>query len=142
MYELTFDFGAINSRWAKDGHHGRDFKKTRGRENVTIGAPAKSHMGGRVYQVGHFKDGNQFVKIIDDEGCIGSIQHLSEQTIHEGQYVKKGDVIGKMGDSGVGSGPHIHYDIALPYRPNIPGVYVYRWGIYYKDPEITLEDLN
>jgi len=51
--------------------------------------------------------------IVIDHGCtLSSIYiHLSEIDIEEGQEVKKGDVIGKVGKTGRATGPHLHWGL-------------------------------
>jgi len=46
--------------------------------------------------------------------------HLSERMVEAGDTVQKGDVIGKVGDSGRTTGPHLHYEVHvndLPVNP-------------------------
>lgn len=38
--------------------------------------------------------------------------HLSDFNVREGQVVKRGDVIGFVGNTGFSSGPHLHYEIS------------------------------
>ena len=37
--------------------------------------------------------------------------HLSEILVKEGQMVERGDQVGKLGNSGRSSGPHLHYEV-------------------------------
>lgn len=37
--------------------------------------------------------------------------HLSAFNVHPGQYVKRGEVIGYVGNTGVSAAPHLHYEV-------------------------------
>ncbi len=37
--------------------------------------------------------------------------HMSEFLIKKGQKVKRGDIIGKVGNTGTSTGPHLHYEV-------------------------------
>ena len=39
--------------------------------------------------------------------------HLSESYVHEGWHVEAGQVIGKLGDTGITTGPHLHFELVV-----------------------------
>jgi murein DD-endopeptidase MepM/ murein hydrolase activator NlpD len=51
--------------------------------------------------------------------------HLSKILVHEGQYVKRGDLIARSGNSGLSNGPHLHYEIRLNGIPQNPTDYFF-----------------
>jgi len=46
-------------------------------------------------------------------GVYSGYYHLSEINAQEGQQVKKGDTVGKVGDTGLATGPHLHWEIRV-----------------------------
>ncbi len=40
--------------------------------------------------------------------------HLSELYVREGQQVRQGEVIGRVGSTGLSTGPHLHFELRLP----------------------------
>jgi murein DD-endopeptidase MepM/ murein hydrolase activator NlpD len=46
-------------------------------------------------------------------GVHSGYYHLSEINVQQGQQVKKGDVVGKVGDTGLATGPHLHWEIRV-----------------------------
>ena len=46
-------------------------------------------------------------------GLYSMYFHLSDVTVRDGQAVKRGEVIGKVGASGRASGPHLHWGVRL-----------------------------
>jgi len=52
--------------------------------------------------------------------------HLKKVVIKSGQFVKKGQLIGYSGNTGLSNGPHIHYEIRFIQRPLNP-FYFIKW---------------
>jgi hypothetical protein len=42
--------------------------------------------------------------------------HLSELYVREGQLVRQGEVIGRVGSTGLSTGPHLHFELRLPQQ--------------------------
>ena len=53
----------------------------------------------------------QYIVISHGSGNTTTYQHLSKRSVSVGAVVKQGQVIGVTGSSGVGSGPHLHFEI-------------------------------
>src|SRR5699024_12541046 len=50
--------------------------------------------------------------------------HMNEILVKEGQKVKKGEVIGLIGDTGSSTAPHLHYEVHYNGKPVNPIQYV------------------
>jgi murein DD-endopeptidase MepM/ murein hydrolase activator NlpD len=87
-------------------HEGLDFYGTKGTEvNSTAAGKVKSRSYSTTF-------GN--VVILDHGyGVETYYAHLSGFNVKKGQKVKRGDVIGYVGNTGLSSGPHLHYEIHL-----------------------------
>lgn len=46
--------------------------------------------------------------------------HLSESRVRVGQKVKRGEIIGKVGNSGLSAAPHLHYEVLMNGKPVNP----------------------
>ena len=56
------------------------------------------------------------IVLVHDFGYQTLYAHLSEISITKGVNVNKGQIIGKVGSSGLSTGPHVHYEVR--YRKN------------------------
>ena len=90
----------------------------------SIGTPIRAAASGRVYKtsysarglgksivIRHFPDGYP-----DEQGRGGQMWvtvygHLSEVLVKQGDEVRIGQIIGKMGNTGNSTGPHLHFEI-------------------------------
>lgn len=58
-------------------------------------------------------------------GYITKYAHLSEVLVKKGQEVKRGDLIGYTGSTGLSKGPHLHYEVIRDGRKIDPIDYFY-----------------
>lgn len=52
--------------------------------------------------------------------------HLSKILVKAGQAVKRGDLIGEVGNTGKSTGPHLHYEVRYDGKPQNPVNYYFR----------------
>ncbi|MGE0088068.1 MAG: peptidoglycan DD-metalloendopeptidase family protein [Bacteroidales bacterium] len=80
-----------------------------------VGTPVYATANGKVRKVEQdFKIGEGYGKyiIIDHEGGYSTLYaQLSEYYVTEGKEVNQGDVIGYVGQTGLSTGPHLHYEV-------------------------------
>lgn len=75
-----------------------------------IGTPIPSVTDGTGYRVGWHPLSGNFVEVKDSKGRVHRYQHNSKNIMKVGQKVKKGQTIALVGNTGVGSGAHLHYE--------------------------------
>lgn len=99
-------------------HNGMDF-------TGKIGTPIYATGNGKVLKVG--KENGHGKKIVIDHGFGYKTiySHLSGYNVRKGQKVKRGDVIGYLGNTGVSTGPHLHYEVHKNNKANDPVNYYF-----------------
>jgi murein DD-endopeptidase MepM/ murein hydrolase activator NlpD len=53
------------------------------------------------------------VEIRHSRAITTKYAHLSRIEAREGQHVKRGDIVGRVGSTGRSTGPHLHYEVKL-----------------------------
>jgi len=116
---VTSEFGVRESpfRSGVEFHKGLDISTRSGKEIV---APADGLVIVSSYDS---QDGN-FVKIDHGRGLATGFAHLSRMAVKQGMRVKKGDIIGYVGDTGRSTGPHLHYSVFVNNVPVNPSKYL------------------
>jgi len=87
-----------------DGHVALDF-------GVPIGTDIHSTMGGKVSFAGWNNEGYGNLVIVKNGDYETYYAHLSKIPVKVGQTILEGAVIGKSGNTGNSTGPHLHYEI-------------------------------
>jgi murein DD-endopeptidase MepM/ murein hydrolase activator NlpD len=94
------------------------------------GTPVKAVADGRVETAGWCGELGRCIRIMHDGGIVSIYGHLSQiqPELQDGAEVQVGQVIGKVGSSGLSTGPHLHYGLEKDGR--------------YVDPLTTSIDAN
>lgn len=88
----------------------------------STGTPVYATADGKV--VNAMEEGGGYgihVKLIHKHGLATLYAHLSQLAVVKDQNVKRGQLIGYVGSTGLSTGPHLHYEVRLLNRdPNNP----------------------
>ena len=95
----------ISRGWQPNGHAGIDYA-------VNTGTPVKSTVDGTVIKswLSNLGGGNE-VQIWDGSQYTHIFMHMHDRQVSTGQTVKKGQLIGHVGDTGNSTGPHLHWQV-------------------------------
>jgi murein DD-endopeptidase MepM/ murein hydrolase activator NlpD len=85
-----------------------------------IGTPVYATADGVVSSVERDRGLGRVVKINHLSGYLTVYGHLSQIKVKNGQYVKRGEMIGTVGNTGLTTGPHLHYEVHYQGRPQNP----------------------
>jgi len=83
-------------------HKGTDYA-------APTGTPIMTTASGVVEQTGFTAGNGNFVKVKHDRTYSTQYLHMSKILVRRGQHVNQGDVIGKVGSTGLATGPHVCY---------------------------------
>lgn len=91
---------------------------------ISSGSAVYASSGGKVTKAG-WGSGYGYVVYIDHgNGTETRYAHLSKVLVSVGQTVKQGQQIAKSGNTGVSTGPHLHFEIRINGTPVNPLKYV------------------
>lgn len=88
-------------------HKGVDFSTWRS------GDPILATANGQVVTVTYAPDFGHYVIIKHKYGIYTRYAHMRQAIVHKGQTVSQGQVIGYVGNSGITTGPHLHYEVHI-----------------------------
>jgi murein DD-endopeptidase MepM/ murein hydrolase activator NlpD len=84
-------------------HAGQDFRGD-------IGDPIRATAAGEVVSAGWNGGYGKMVEIDHGNGLSTRYGHMSAVEVKVGQHVKVGQVVGRLGNTGRSTGPHLHYE--------------------------------
>jgi murein DD-endopeptidase MepM/ murein hydrolase activator NlpD len=93
-------FHPVQLRWK--AHKGTDYA-------APYGTPIMTTANGIVEQAGYTAGNGNFVKVKHDKTYATQYLHMSRIVVRRGQRVNQGQTIGKVGSTGLATGPHVCY---------------------------------
>ena len=100
-------------------HWGMDFSAPKG-------TPVYATGDGRVKKITDSKTGfGKRIEIDHGFGYETLYGHLSKFNVKRGQKVKRGDIIGFVGNSGTSTAPHLHYEVHVKGKKVNPQLYYF-----------------
>jgi len=77
------------------------------------GDPVVSTADGQVVTVDYAPDYGNYIIVRHKHGYHTRYAHLLSSRVRLGQKVQQGDVIGYIGNTGMSTGPHLHYEVII-----------------------------
>jgi len=110
--EITTGYGLqrfYNGVFAKGYYHrGVDY-------GAVKGSPVRAPANGQVALVGKESDGfmlhGNCVGLNHGQGVTSMLMHLDSAWVQEGELVRAGQVVGTVGETGLATGPHLHWGL-------------------------------
>lgn len=93
-------FHPVQQIWK--AHNGTDYA-------APTGTPIMTTASGTVERTGYTAGNGNFVKVRHNGTYSTQYLHMSKILVRQGQRVSQGDIIGKVGSTGLATGPHVCY---------------------------------
>jgi len=110
--KAPLDYFRISSRFSGRRFHPVQmrFKAHNGTDYAAPhGTPIKTTASGVVERTGYTAGNGNFVKVRHSSSYATQYLHMSKILVRNGQRVSQGQVIGKVGSTGLATGPHVCY---------------------------------
>ncbi|MFO7635843.1 MAG: M23 family metallopeptidase [Clostridia bacterium] len=134
---LSSYLNTIPSFWPTVSHHisshfGRRYhpilRVYRAHDGVDLGGTTGDNIfasaDGVVIQARYDSGYGYLIKIDHGEGLTTLYAHCSKFLVKEGDVVKQGQVIAKVGNTGLSSGPHLHFEVRINNVPVNPLLFI------------------
>lgn len=96
------------------------------------GTPVVASLGGRVSKAGNAGELGLHVVVEHAKGLQTTYGHMSEIGVKEGQFVNPRQIIGKVGSTGLSTGPHLHFAVRRDGKTLDPEKWIVPTGYFKK----------
>lgn len=87
-------------------HNGTDYA-------ANTGTPVWASGDGKVIEAGYTRANGNYIFIQHGNSIVTRYLHLSKKLVKRGDRVRQGQTIGRVGSTGLATGPHLHYEFLL-----------------------------
>ena len=94
-----------------------------------IGSPVRAAADGRVESAGWEGGYGRAVRITHSDGTVTIYGHMSALLVDSGERVEAGQLIGREGNTGQSTGPHLHFEVRVNGTPVNPLPWLRKRGI-------------
>lgn len=120
--------GYLSSRFARSRIH-PIFHEARAHEGIDVSAPMSTPIlataSGVVVDVGRQTGYGNIVTVDHGYGVVTRYAHASRILVRPGQRVRRGDEIALVGNTGIATAPHLHYEVLVDGRQVDPLRYIF-----------------
>lgn len=92
--------------------------------SARVGTPIIAPADGTVILSGHDGAYGNSVELDHGGGIVTKYAHMQRASVKNGQWVKRGEILGYVGMTGRTTGPHLHYEVRLNGVPMNPMRYI------------------
>ena len=113
----TYKYNGTNETGSTSMHYGADYRAAIGTDVFACGT-------GKVVMAQDRISSGLSIMIEHLPGFYSLYYHLSEMDVTVGQIVEQGEFIGKSGDTGLATGPHLHWEVRILGVPVDPELFL------------------
>jgi murein DD-endopeptidase MepM/ murein hydrolase activator NlpD len=104
-------------------HEGIDFV-------APVGTPVLATAPGQVLRAEYSGAYGNMVELSHQDGFVTRYAHLKTIFVKPGQFIRREETLGSLGNTGRSTGPHLHYEVLLRGQPMHPAKALAAWSRY------------
>lgn len=94
-----------------------------------VGSPVRAVTNATVLSAGWEGGYGRCVRLVHSDGTVTVYAHLSAITVNKGERVAAGERIGREGNTGQSTGPHLHFEVRINGTPVNPVSWLRKRGV-------------